>query len=148
MTMSLLEDAKRRPELFAWEGPVSSSKLAALLAEQGWSLPEDLIAFWERTGGGEVFESESLLGPCGDVALGDNLFSYNEELRARGLPEGYVVFHMGMTVSAVRQKDGRYVELDFEDFRERAEFASLEDWYLRIVRAEYAERYGLPAHSL
>lgn len=144
MMAALREDAKRRPELFDWEGPVSRAHLEPLLAERGWSLPADLVSLWEQTGGGEIFESETLLAPCGDIALGDNLFTFNDELRQQGLPEGYVVFHSGMTVSAVRLADGRYIELDVTDFHERAIFSSLEDWYLRLIRAEYAERYGLP----
>lgn len=148
MTSVLREDAKRRPELFDWAGPVSSACLAALLAERGWSLPKDLVSFWEETGGGEIFESETMLAPCGEITLGDNLFTFNEELRQRGLPEGYVVFHTGMTMSAVRLADGCYFELDIDDFQERAGFASLEDWYLRLIRAEYAERYGLPPQAV
>lgn len=143
MTEAIFDDARQRPELFVWEGSIGRQQLVGLLAEHGWSLPHDLVSFWERTGGGEIFEGEYLLGPCADMSLGDNLFSYNEELRDRGLSDDYVVFHTGMTVSAVRLADGCYLELDVNDFHERSEFASLDDWYRRSIRMEYAERYGL-----
>lgn len=91
-----------------------------------------------------MFESETILGPSRDVDLGDNLFTYNDEARHRGLSNSYVVFHFGLDVSAVRMPDLTYVSLGRVDLREQAEFASLEDWYLRLIRAEYAERYGLP----
>jgi hypothetical protein len=136
-------DAELKPRLFFWEGAISRTHLKGLIDKQGWTLPSDLFNLLTLTGGGEIFESETILGPFRDADLGDNLFTYNEELRGRGLPEGYVVFHTGMAVSAVRLIDGRYVELGLDNFHEREEFESLEDWYLRLIRAEYAERYGL-----
>ncbi len=141
----MCRDADLKPRLFFWEGAIDKEHLKELLGELGWSLPVDLFNLLVLTGGGEIFESETILGPFRDADLGDNLFTYNEELRGRGLPEAYVVFHTGMAVSAVRLSDGRYVEFGLEDFQEREEFASLEDWYLRLIRAEYAERYGLAA---
>lgn len=145
MSELIFKDSGERPELFDWEGPVSRRRLETLLEQKGWSLPEDLLRFWEQTGGGEIFESEQILGPCGDLTLGDNVFDYNAELAGRGLPDNYCVFHTGMTLSAIRLSDNRYVELDFSDFSERRSFSSLEEWYLHLIRAEYADRYSLPA---
>ncbi len=148
MTPTMRRDAEFKPRLFFWEGAVGERQFSDLIEKRSWNLPSDLSHFLAQTGGGEIFETETVLGPLRDEDLGDNLFTYNKELRGRGLPEGYVVFHTGMTVSAVRLDDGRYVELDRDDFHERAEFTSLEDWYLRLIRAEYAERYGLPARAV
>lgn len=53
-----------------------------------------------------------------------------------------------MATTAVRLADGHYVEFGLEDFEERGEFVSLEDWYVRLIRAEYAEYYGLPPQRL
>lgn len=145
MTPAMRRDLELKPLLFFWEGAVDRQRLKQLLDEKGWGLPMDLFNLLASTGGGEIFESETILGPFREADLGDNLFTFNEELRGRGLPEGYVVFHTGMAVSAVRLTDGRYVEFGLDNFEKREEFASLEDWYLRLIRAEYAERYGLPA---
>jgi len=142
------KDMELKPRLFFWEGSVDSQRLKQLLHEKGWALPGDLFDLLVLTGGGEIFESETILGPFRDADLGDNLFTYNEELRDRGLPDGYVVFHTGIAVSAVRLTDGRYVEFGLNDFEERGEYASLEDWYLRLIRAVYGEHYGLPPQPL
>lgn len=96
------------------------------------------------TGGGEVFESETLLGPWRDSALGDNLVSVNKDLLVSGLPPEYLVFHTGVAISAVRLADGKYVRLAPDDFHELEQYTSLEDWYCRLLRREYAARYGLP----
>lgn len=148
MTPAMLHDAEINPKFFFWEGVINREYFKELLDEHGWNLPADLFNLLAVTGGGEMFESETILGPFRDEDLGDNLFTYNKELRRRGLPEGYVIFHTGMTVSAVRLSDERYVELDRDDYHERAEFASLEDWYLRLIREEYAERYGLTPEAV
>lgn len=144
MTPTMRKDLQLKPQVFFWEGPTDSRQLKRRLQEEGWRLPEDLLKLLAVTGGGEIFESETILGPCRDAELGDNLFTCNEQLRGRGLPDGYVVFHTGMAVSAVRLADGRYVEFGLEDFEERGEYATLDDWYRKLIRAEYAERYGLP----
>ncbi len=142
------QDMELKPRLFFWEGATDSQRLKQLLAEKGWALPADLFSLLALTGGGEIFETETILGPFRDADQGDNLFTYNEEVRGRGFPAGYVIFHTGMAVSAVRLADGRYVEFGLDDFKERGEYASLEDWYLRLIRTEYAERYGLPPQPL
>jgi len=143
MSKTLFEDAARRPELFIWESSLDSEWLRGFLHRHSLDIPEDLLSFWEKTGGGEIFESEYFLSPVGNATLGEELLSYNEELRSRGMSSNYLVFHTGMTLSAVRLEDRRYVELDYSNFEERADYADLEDWYVRLIRAEYAERYGL-----
>ena len=143
MKPQILTDAKSMPRLFLWEGPVEPHFLSRMLAENGWSAPNDLFEFWVTTGGGEIFESEALLAPHGRAELGENLITANHELRQSGLPPGYMAFHTGLEISAVRLSDGMYVRLDPEDFHEVAEYTSFDDWYRHFLRKVYAEVYGL-----
>lgn len=140
----LLLDAEARPNLFFWEGPIDPETLRILLAQKDWKVPDDLFDFWVATGGGDLFESETILGPKSSEALGDNLFTENDDLRKAGLPAGYMVFHTGLFTSAIRLTDGAYVRLDLGNFRELAEYSSLEDWYSRLLRATYKDDYDLP----
>ena len=50
-------------------GEVQEPQLRRWLSENGLNLPEDFVAFLELTGGGDLFESETILGPYGDVEL-------------------------------------------------------------------------------
>jgi hypothetical protein len=70
--------------------------------------------------------------------------SVNELLAARGMPGEYLVFHLGLGgLTAVRLTDRCYVQLDADDFSERAVFPTFDEWYRGVLRAEYAARYGL-----
>jgi hypothetical protein len=66
MNTLLEQDSSRRPELFVWNGSLSKERIEKWLEERQLKLPEDLVELWQETGGGELFESETILGPFGD----------------------------------------------------------------------------------
>src|SRR5689334_12612290 len=107
--LPIITDAMSRPDLFVWNGPIEGRQLRRWLSKNALNLPEDLVAFLELTGGGDLFESETILGPYGDVELGDDLIGANISLRSEGMPAGYVVFHRGIDLSAIRSLDHKYV---------------------------------------
>jgi hypothetical protein len=138
------QDSIRRPELFAWNGPIAVADLDDWLNIRHLRVPDDLRELWQETGGGEMFESESILAPFGSEELGDDVDGVNRLHRDRGLPSGYLIFHVsGVGVSAVRLANQCFVLIDEDDYAERAEFESLEDWYDSMIRAEYVQTYGL-----
>jgi hypothetical protein len=142
----LREDERRRPDLFIWNGPLERSRIESWLQNIGVAVPNDLIDFWARTGGGDAFESETFLAPFeidGEANLG--IEEVNATQRERGLPRGYLIFHSGLGgFSAVRLDDGKYVQLNEESFQETGAYSSLEAWYRDVLRAEYRSRYDLP----
>ena len=107
--------------------------------------PTDILVFWKETGGGDVFESETILGPSGDPQLGDDIAAVNREMRSRGMPERFVVYHVGMLTSAVDTASCDYVELAPSDFHVLRRFTTLDEWYRATLRAEYRQRYNLPS---
>jgi hypothetical protein len=147
MSISILtDDARARPDLFNWNGRMDSADLESWLASNKWigPCPRDLLAFWQETRGGDVFETETILGPVSDPQLGDDIAAVNREMRSRGMPERFLVFHVGLLISAVDTASGDYVELSPEEFHVLRRFVSLEEWYRATLRAEYSQRYGLP----
>src|SRR4051812_36753612 len=82
----LARDVEQRPELFHWHGPERRTRLNEWAASIGGKVPEDLLSFWASTGGGEVFETETLLSPFGDPSAGDDVDSATSFHRERGLP--------------------------------------------------------------
>jgi hypothetical protein len=145
-TLLVIQDSHLRPDLFLWNGAIAAAELRSWLTEHGLgACPGDLVHFWEETGGGEIFETETILGPFGDPTMDDALVPTNDALRLRGLPDNLVVFHIGLGTSAVDTTAGDYVDLDPHDFHELRRFQSLDAWYVAIVRDEYAGRYGLPS---
>ena len=144
-TSALIDDARVRPDLFHWNGRMDSASLRAWLESNQWlgHCPGDLLAFWEETGGGDVFESETILGPLSDPSLGDDIAAVNRELRSRGMLHRFVVYHLGYSMCAVDTVSGDYVELEPSSFRVLRRFASLDDWYQATLRSEFRQRYGL-----
>lgn len=143
---TLTHDARLRPDLFHWNGPMPPSDLQAWLTGNQWlgPCPSDLLVFWQETGGGDVFETETILGPLGDRDIGDDIASVNRAMRSRGMPTRFLVFHIGLLVSAVDTEVGDYVELESATFRVLRRFVSLDEWYQTTIRKEYGQRYGLP----
>lgn len=142
---SLLErDQASRPNLFAWRGPITRQALEQWTQQRRLRLPQDLLHLWCATGGGELFESETILGPFGDAALGDDVDSVNQLHRARGLSSDYLVVHVGSALTAIRLEDGHWVVLDPKTYSELSVFRTFNEWYRSILRAEFADRYGLP----
>lgn len=134
------------PSLFDWCGPVDRGRVLSLFAVQGWSFPDDLLELVIETGGGTFFESEVLLRPFGGEDDGENLVEANARLRGAGrIPDGLVVFHIGLGMSAFEQPSGRYMILRCGRLLEDVGFTSCEEWYSMWIRSEYAERYGLPS---
>jgi hypothetical protein len=139
----LQNDEAQRPDLFHWHGSLDKGVVEEWLSRQHVTLPDDLVELWVRTGGGDLFETETILAPMSQNE-DERADVVNRELRNRGLPERYFVFHVGLGgLSAVRLTDGVYLQLDDSDFVETGLYVSLEDWYRRVLRAEYAVRYGL-----
>jgi hypothetical protein len=141
MNALLQQDQSRRPELFLWNGPLARERLDEWARQRGLDLPDELLQFWQTTGGGQVFESETILGPFADPQLGDDVDSVNEIHRGRGMDSGYLIVHIGTELTAIRLSDKKWVVLDQRTYAEIAEYDSFECWYTRVLRAEFAARY-------
>lgn len=146
----ILQDALRHPGAFDWFGSIRPPALAEWLRRSGFVIPRDLQDFWIATGGGDVFESETLLRPTGMAAksgeffAGDDIETANERHRQRGLTAGLLLFHQGTWNSAIALDEQRYAVLNSE-YSELFRFDSFDDWYAATIRKEFGERYGLSA---
>lgn len=142
MRSSIFDDAHAKPHLFRWNGAIVSQRLADWSRKQSWRIPPDLSEFWARTGGGIVFETETLLKPIVGADDEKGVEQATDWLKGRGMPNGFFVIHEGLCLTVVRYEDGAYLTLD-----DRARIAGLYDsfdnWYVQVLRAEYGERYGL-----
>jgi hypothetical protein len=142
---TIYEDALTRPRLFHWHGVVES-EFDAWLAALPVRVHPGLASFWRRTGGGDVFESETLLGPLvPDEA--DNVLKVSEFHWNKGLPRELLIFHTGFCLSAssvdTRRHRNRLVVFKPESYEVEHTFYTFNEWYQKTLRSEYAERYGL-----
>jgi hypothetical protein len=110
-------------------------------------LPSDLIELWEATGGGDIFESETVFRPTvpsvpNTCFVQDDIEGRNAAHAARGKPSGLYIFQQGTFLSAIWLSDQTFVTLT-KDYAVENSFGSLDDWYVRTLRAEFGERYEL-----
>lgn len=154
MMARVLEDSKRNPDAFCWFGAIPSDELEAWGERSGIALPADLLEFWQVTGGGELFESETILRP--DVPsrpnscflAGDDTTVANATHKAHGMPDHFFAFQTGAFLSAIDLHTMEFVTLDESNaYTTTARFASFDDWYVHTLRAEFASRHGLDPRS-
>jgi hypothetical protein len=142
MSLQIFADADARPRLFRWHEPIDPERIAEWLRTHNYVVPESLAQFWETTGGGDLFESETVFAPRDHAD--DDIDDENDHLRTVGLPNHLLAFHRGYTVCAIDQRTNEFVELEPVTFSERRRYATLDEWYADVLRQEFAERYGLP----
>ena len=145
----MLRDAQKVPRIFSPFGAIPSAEIQDWLRRTGLVLPSDLIELWQQTGGGDVFESETILRPTvastpNSCFVEDDLEGISAVYAEEGKSGDLYVFHRGLFPSAVRLSDQRFVTLTGDGYTVKDSFASFDEWYVRTLRAEYAESYGLP----
>jgi hypothetical protein len=143
----LLRDAQGVPGIFYPFGAIPRAELREWLRQNALVLPPDLIDLWELTGGGDIFDSETVFRPTVPLIPNthfaqDDIEGRNAEHAAKGKPSGLYIFQQGAFLSAIRLSDQTFVTLT-RDYSVDNSFGSLDDWYVRTLRAEFGERYGL-----
>lgn len=91
-----------------------------------------------------MFETETILGPFGRADLGDDIESVNQFHKQRGMPADWLILHTGIgNLTVVKMSSGEYASVQEGSYEVLQNFVSLADWYGRLIRGEYAARYGL-----
>lgn len=140
----LQQDRARRPDLFHFHGAIQLEEMDAWLIKRNIVIPEDLKYLWCDTGGGDLFETETILSPFGQRDLADDVDSINEFHKRNGMPGIWLIFHTGIGgLTAVNIPKGEYASIREGSYTVEQTFLSLSDWYVNIVHREYAARYGL-----
>ena len=164
MNEQLKIDYELAPNAFYWFGAVDRDRVRQWSAELGVQASDEVIDLWSWTGGGEMFDSEMILRPLdpgkkrllkltqehSNAELAEEYFSMIKTTREYwldGLPKEYFMFEEGGSFySAIRKEDGAIVLLDSEPgYRVAAVFNSVSEWYVSVIRPEFADMYGLPS---
>jgi hypothetical protein len=143
----LLKDSERWPHIFQWFGEIPGVEIQEWLRRNQLSLPSDLIELWQTTGGGDIFESETILRPTvpsvpNNGFVTDDVEGFNDRHWAAGNSHGLYIFQRGSFLSAVRLSDQKFTTLTKDDAIDRC-FNSLDEWYVNTIRMEFGPRYGL-----
>ncbi|HEX4321780.1 MAG TPA: hypothetical protein VHZ52_12790 [Acidobacteriaceae bacterium] len=145
MLSSIYEDALARPDLFHWFGIVETD-FDLWLQSLEFRVHPGLVSFWRRTGGGDVFESETLLGPLRPDDS-ENVLKMNEFHWEKGMPRDLILFNTGCFCSASKVDWPRHrnllVTLKPGSYAIERKFSTFSDWYLQTLRSEFGGRYEL-----
>lgn len=142
MINTILKDSTEHPELFHWFGALNITEIERWERDFSVSIPEDLKLLWNRTGGGDLFESETILQPFG-VRDDDLVCRVSEMFWKKGLPQDHYIFHKGMCLSTFSKSGKSLTAWKEPDIIAFADFPDLDNWYSGLLRSEYAQRYGL-----
>jgi hypothetical protein len=141
----LIADIATHPEVFFLKGAAMDASIPAEIC--GLRPPDDLVAFWQRFGGGELFESERILLPTTRATAsltgmdGDDVESVTAFQRAARPKLRGAVFHTGSWTSTFLTGN---IFLVFNGSDELiGSFNDLDSWYAALPRKEFADRYGL-----
>jgi len=63
----ILHDSAARPGVFFWFGALPTSQTKDWERENSICVPADLKTLWSLKGGGDLFESETILQPFGSA---------------------------------------------------------------------------------
>jgi hypothetical protein len=145
----LLQDVQRVPRIFCPFGAIPPTELGDWLQHNALALPSDLVELWRLTGGGDIFESETVLRPTvpsvpNTCFVEDDIEGANAAHASKGKSSELYIFQQGDFLSAVRLSDHKFVTLT-DGYSVTHSFDSLDEWYVRTLRAEFGERYGLGA---
>jgi hypothetical protein len=151
--LAILKDAKIRSGQFCWFGPIERGEIESWMKLAGFSVPSELVELWSLTGGGDLFDDgETIFRPTATgstnpafIPACDDIYSANEHRIRNGMSKSYLAFHDGTFLSAIRLTDQKIVTLN-QTWRETGIFSGLDNWYLRTLRASYADVYNLPAN--
>lgn len=145
----VLEDAQLRPQIFCSFNAIPEPELNDWLRRADLVLPTDLVEFWRLTGGGDIFDSETILRPSVSTTPNasfaeDGIEQMNAAAAQEGKPADLYLFAIGTFRSAIRMSDQKYITLKHGGYIVDKSFNSFNQWYVEVLRAEFGTRYGLP----
>ena len=142
MKKTILTDAEQMPHLFHWNGAINRQLLFEWFETRKLKIPRDLFDFYCITGGGTIFEGETILGPNGNKKLGDDLEETNRYHWENGMSKNYLIFHTGLDLTVVDTNTLEYVVIG-NNYHSQSRYKNFDEWYLNHLRNEYASRYDL-----
>jgi hypothetical protein len=141
----ILRDAEMYRRLFWWTTPLSISAIEDWEREHSLLAPRDLKDLWSPKGGVDLFDADTILQPFGAKEDYDLIEPVSAVRWERGLSRDFCVFHIGVVDSVFRKSDGAIFSLPTDDPTQMIPFGDLNEWYVKTLRSEYAEKYGLEA---
>jgi hypothetical protein len=91
-----------------------------------------------KRGGGDVDQTETILGPYGNRELADDVDSVNDFHWRKGMPVDWLIFATGVgDLTVVKMSTGEYANVQHDSFEVEETFNSFADWYEKSIRPAF-----------
>jgi len=112
-------------------GAIEPEKLKSGLSKMNYQFPKELFDFWVEFGGGDLFETETILYPLeSDNNLIDCIWENNEFYYQQGLDKRYITFQQNPAqLTVFDTKTNEIVLLSNGDYIVRKKFDNFNAWF-------------------
>jgi len=131
MMTQLKKEIKQNPRILSAYGALNKQLVISELAKYNFKFPTELVQFWIEYGGGDFFQTETILSPIHS----DNEFIYdiieiNDFLHQKGLNENYIVFNeSGAEVTAFEKHTHEVAIISNKDYKIKKLFNNISQWF-------------------
>jgi len=131
ITQTVKEALKTNPSLLFAYGKIEETKLANELQKINYNFPDELIGFWKEFGGGDLFETETILYPLQSTnELVDSLVPTNDFYHTNGLDNKYIIFQKNAAqLTVFDSQTDEIVLLSTGNYVVRKRFENFENWF-------------------
>jgi len=125
--------------IFFEYNPVDKNVLFKELKKYNFSFPNELIHLWLELGGGDLFETYSILHPVhSELDWADDMITHNEYALSLGFDNEYFIFARDAGESAAfHKKNHKIVVFENQTFRKLKSYENITDWFQQMLYWHY-----------
>jgi hypothetical protein len=131
ITETIKRALSENPHIIFPYGAIEPEKLKSGLSKMNYQFPKELFDFWVEFGGGDLFETETILSPIPS----DNEFIYdiintNDFKYKNGLSHKYITFQENASYMAAFDKETNEIVIIAKDnYQEEERFNNFNAWF-------------------
>lgn len=136
MTNTVKKALRKNPYVLFEYGVPEKKELETELNKYDFKFPKELIKFWQNFGGGDLFETETILYPVDtDNIEYDSMPVINRFLCKQEFDNNYYIFHTNnATVTAFHKQTHEIAVFDNEprNYKIEQRFKNIDEWFFNL----------------
>lgn len=134
ITETLKKELKKNPDIFVPYGKINKRILVEELQKYKFNFPKELIKFWINYGGGDLFETETILSPIpSESEFVYDIRKINDFRYKNGLNKRYIIFQENASeMTAFDKETNEIVVLDKDKYKIEERFENINKWFVYL----------------
>lgn len=134
ITETLQKELKVNPNIFVPYGRINKRILKNELQKYHFNFPKELIKFWINYGGGDLFETETILSPIpSEKEFVYDIKKINNFRHENGLSDKYIVFQENASeMTAFDKETNEIVILNKDKYEIEERFENINTWFVYL----------------